>query len=239
MNGERVGEWGAVRRGGSPFFRYDRSWVESRRARALSLSLPLTANLEIRGQHVDNYFDNLLTDNPAIRSRIRSRFNIESSATFDLLTAIGRDCVGAVQLLPPDQEPVGWDRVDATALTTGEVEKILRDVTSPAARSGAELEELRICLAGAREKTALLGMAGRWFRPLQATPTTHIFKLPLGIIGGFRGDFSDSVENEWLCARFLQELNLPVAQSAMATFGEQRVLVVSRFDISRPWISGA
>jgi serine/threonine-protein kinase HipA len=88
-------------------------------------------------------------------------------------------------------------------------------------------------LAGAQEKTALLGMAGRWFRPQSATPTTHILKLPLGIIGGFRGDFSDSVENEWLCARFLHELNLPVAQSSIATFGEQRVLVVNRFD--RQW----
>jgi serine/threonine-protein kinase HipA len=233
MNGERVGEWGTVRRGGSPFFRYERSWVESRRGRALSLSLPLTADLEIRGQQVDNYFDNLLPDNPAIRSRIRSRFRTESTATFDLLTAIGRDCVGAVQLLPPDREPVGWDRIEATALRAGEVEKLLRDVTSPAALSGAELDEFRISLAGAQEKTALLGMGGRWFRPLQATPTTHIFKLPLGIVGGFRGDFSDSVENEWLCARFLGELNLPVAQSAMATFGEQRVLVVSRFD--RQW----
>jgi serine/threonine-protein kinase HipA len=233
MNGERVGEWGTGRRGGSPFFRYDRSWVDSKRARALSLSLPLTADLEIRGPQVDNYFDNLLPDNPAIRSRIRSRFKTDSAATFDLLTAIGRDCVGAVQLLPPDEEPVGWDRVDSTVLTAGGVEKILREVTSPAALSEAEMDEFRISLAGAQEKTALLGMAGRWFRPQGATPTTHIFKLPLGIVGGFRGDFSDSVENEWLCARFLRELNLPVAQSAMTTFGEQRALVVTRFD--RQW----
>jgi serine/threonine-protein kinase HipA len=237
MNGERVGEWGTGRRGGSPFFRYDRSWAQSRRARALSLSLPLTADLEIRGPQVDHYFDNLLPDNPAIRNRIRSRFKTESAATFDLLTAIGRDCVGAVQLLPPDQEPAGWDRIDSTVLTAGAVEKILREVTSPAALSDAEMDEFRISLAGAQEKTALLGMAGRWFRPQGATPTTHIFKLPLGIVGGFRGDFSHSVENEWLCARFLGELNLPVAQSAMTTFGEQHVLVVTRFD--RQWQGAA
>jgi serine/threonine-protein kinase HipA len=77
-------------------------------------------------------------------------------------------------------------------------------------------------------------MAGQWFRPRHATPTTHILKLPLGIIGGFRGEFSDSVENEWLCARVLRELDLPVADVAMARFGEQRALVVARFD--RRWV---
>ena len=233
MNGERVGEWGTARRGGSPFFRYERAWAGSKRARALSLSLPLTADLEVRGPQVENYFDNLLPDNPAIRSRIRSRFATASADTFDLLTAVGRDCVGAVQLLAPDQEPVGWDRIDSSALTAGDVEKLLREVTSPGPLADESRDELRISLAGAQEKTALLGMGGRWFRPQGATPTTHILKLPLGIIGGFRGDFSDSVENEWLCARFLHELNLPVAQSGIATFGEQRVLVVNRFD--RQW----
>ena len=62
-------------------------------------------------------------------------------------------------------------------------------------------------------------------------------KLPLGIIGGFRGDFSDSVENEWLCAQILRELDLPVADAAIEGFGEQRALVVTRFD--RRWIGFA
>jgi serine/threonine-protein kinase HipA len=76
-------------------------------------------------------------------------------------------------------------------------------------------------------------MAGKWFRPTGATPTTHILKLPLGVVGNVQGDFSDSVENEWLCGQLLRELGLPVAESEIARFGEQRVLVVTRFD--RRW----
>jgi serine/threonine-protein kinase HipA len=234
MNGERVGEWGTLRGARTPFFRYEKSWANSPHGRALSLSLPVTADREVRGPAVEYYFDNLLPDSAELRSRIRTRFKTRSSDAFDLLTAIGRDCVGAVQLLPPNDEPLGWDRVDAAPLTEEEVERTLRDVTVATPLTHEAQDDFRISLAGAQEKTALLHMAGEWFRPRHATATTHILKLPLGIIGGFRGDFSDSVENEWLCAQVLRELDLPVADAAIARFGEQRALVVTRFD--RRWI---
>lgn len=232
MNGERIGEWAVLPRRGS-IFRYEPSWVSSRRSRALSLSLPITANLEVRGPEVDYYFDNLLPDSAEIRRHLRDRFLTPSMDTFDLLTAIGRDCVGAVHLLPPDEEPMGWDQIAATPLSEREVEDILRAVPTSQSLGHDEDDGFRISLAGAQEKTAFLGMAGRWFEPHGATPTTHIFKLPLGLIGGFRGDFSDSVENEWLCAQFLRQLDLPVAETSLARFGEQKVLVVKRFD--RRW----
>lgn len=235
MNGDLVGEWATLRTG-TPVFRYDRRWVDSPRARALSLSLPITADLELRGSVVGNYFDNLLPDSPDIRRRIRDRYHLRSTDAFELLTAIGRDCVGAVQLLPPEREPAGWDRVEGVPLSDADVERVLRRVTEPAlpGRDADELEEFRISIAGAQEKTALLSMRGAWYLPRGATPTTHILKLPLGVIGGFRGDFSDSVENEWLCAQFLHALGLPVADTAMAQFGAQKVLIVTRFD--RRWI---
>ena len=232
MNGERVGEW-TVLRTGTPVFRYDESWVKSASARALSLSIPITANREVRGEAVDHYFDNLLPDSADIRRRIRTRFQTRSTAAFDLLSAIGRDCAGAVQLLPPAQTPQGWNRVAAEPLTDTGVEATLREVTVAAPLGAEEQEEFRISLAGGQEKTALLRMAGRWYRPTGATPTTHILKLPMGLVGNFRGDFSDSVENEWLCGQVLREIGLPVAESEIATFGEQRVLVVTRFD--RRW----
>ena len=232
MNGERVGEWTALRTG-TPVFRYETSWVHSPGARALSLSLPITADREVRGDAVDYYFDNLLPDSVEIRRRIRTRFQTRSTGAFDLLSAIGRDCVGAVQLLPLDQTPDGWNRIAAEPLTDAGVEAKLREVTVAAPLGAEERDEFRISLAGAQEKTALLRMSGRWFQPTGATPTTHILKLPLGLVGSFQGDLSDSVENEWLCGQLLRELGILVAESEIARFGEQRVLVVRRFD--RRW----
>jgi serine/threonine-protein kinase HipA len=84
----------------------------------------------------------------------------------------------------------------------------------------------------------------KWCRPLGATPTTHIFKLPLGLVGNMRADMSGSVENEWLCSRLLSALGLSAASCEIATFGRRKVLVVERFDRSlatspagRPWLA--
>jgi serine/threonine-protein kinase HipA len=237
MNGELVGEWTTLRTG-TPLFRYTTTWSQSPRARALSLSMPITADLEVRGTVVDNYFDNLLPENPAIRRRIRERFGTRSTQAFDLLEAIGRDCVGAVQLLPIHQEPIGWNRVEATRLNDAAIEQLLQAVpSSPPIGHHDHDDDFRISIAGAQEKTALLSMGGAWYRPHGATPTTHILKLPLGTVVNFRGDFSDSVENEWLCTQLMREFGLPIADADILTYGKQTVLSVKRFD--RRWIGVA
>ncbi|MNE37380.1 Serine/threonine-protein kinase HipA [compost metagenome] len=93
----------------------------------------------------------------------------------------------------------------------------------------------RISLAGAQEKTAFTHVGGQWCRPAGATPSTHIFKLPLGVIANTsRVEMFDSVENEWLCAQIIEALGLPMAPTAMARFEDQRVLIVERFD--REWM---
>lgn len=234
MNGEFIGTWRVDR--GVHGFSYAHSWLASGKSRPLSLSLPLTRTLEIKGEVVANYFDNLLPDNERIRERIGRRFRTRTLDAFDLLEAIGRDCVGAVQLLPEGKTPEGWNRVTCEALTDEQVADALRAVPAdPIARRIGEPPPFRISLAGAQEKTAFTRVGGRWCRPLGATPSTHIFKLPLGVIANTtRVDMFDSVENEWLCAQILQALGLPVAETEMATFGDQRVLVVERFD--REWI---
>jgi serine/threonine-protein kinase HipA len=232
MNGLPVGVWSSLRTG-TPVFRYDAAWVQAPQARALSLSLPITADLEHRGDRVTHYFDNLLPDSAEIRRRLRSRFRARSAAAFDLLAAIGRDCVGAVQLLPPGVEPEGWNRVDSEPLDEADVARQLVAVTSNASLGGSDDEVFRISIAGAQEKTALLKIGDAWHRPHGATPTTHILKLPLGLVGNLRADMSDSVENEWLCAQLMQELGFPVARTEIARFERQRVLVVERFD--RRW----
>jgi serine/threonine-protein kinase HipA len=237
MNGELVGHWRVER--GTHALSYASKWLQSDKRRSLSLSLPITGAREIRGQVVANYFDNLLPDNDRIRERLRRRFRTRDAQAFSLLEAIGRDCVGAVQLLPEGMAPQGWDRVECEPLRDAELRSLLDGVTSdtPLGRATDDDDLFRISLAGVQEKTAFTRHRGRWCRPHGATPTTHIFKLPLGMVGGSRRvDLSDSIENEWLCAQVLRELGLPVADTEMAVFDGQKVLIVERFD--RAWMDG-
>jgi serine/threonine-protein kinase HipA len=238
MNGRHVGVWRQIR-GERDQFQYDRDWLADPQSRALSLSLPVTADAQITSPAVRHYFDNLLPDDQRIRDRLRVRFGTSSADTFDLLEAIGRDCVGAVQLLPENQVPEDWNRVIAVPMTAKDVEAHLRSVpTVRAPLLGAQKDEddFRISIAGAQEKTALLRIGSTWHRPRGATPTTHILKLPLGIVGGGLAlDLSDSVDNEWLCAALLAELGLPTAHTEIGRFGSQRVLIVQRFD--RRWLN--
>lgn len=229
-NGERVGHWSIA--DGEHRFQYDDAWLASPAGRRLSLSMPfLPGNQPHRGAVVNHFFDNLLPDSEAIRRRLRDRFATGGDTAFELLAAIGRDCVGAVQLLPPGMAPEGFDRIDSTILDETEVEKAIGNAVADGRVLGqAEGGDFRISIAGAQEKTALLWHQGRWRRPLGATPTTHIFKLPLGLVGNLRADMSGSVENEWLCARLLGLLGFPVADCDIATFGERKVLSVKRFD---------
>jgi serine/threonine-protein kinase HipA len=235
MNGELVGLWYASR-SGTPLFRYDAEWLASPRARPLSLSLPFVpSNEPHRGEIVTAWFDNLLPESAAIRRRLRRRFATTSTDAFDLLSAIGRDCAGAVQLTPSGTVPADARRIDADAISDSEVAALLRGVTG-AKPFGAHdhPDEFRISIAGAQEKTALLRLRGRWHVPSGSTPTTHILKLPLGLVGHMRADLRDSVENEWLCMHVLGEFGFPVAGTEIGRFsdetGEEKALIVERFD---------
>jgi serine/threonine-protein kinase HipA len=229
-NSHRVGTWTMNRRG-EHTLKYDSEWMNSPAGRPLSLSLPFTGDVALKGDRVRNFFDNLLPDSETVRLRLATRFKTESAETFDLLQAIGRDCVGAVRLLGENESPIDVQSILGTPLSESEIESLLVQTT----RSGPmgnldDQDDLRISLAGAQEKTALLWHQGQWMRPHGVTPTTHILKLPIGMVGHRQADFSTSVENEWLCMNLLAEFGLPVARTEILTFGSQKVLSVERFD---------
>ncbi len=230
MNGQRVGTW-SVTAQGEHELHYDETWLASPLGRPISLSMPLRpATAPYKGDLVRNYFENLLPDNDNIRQRLAKRFSTGTEA-FRLLAEIGRDCVGALQIMPDGENPPSTDTIQSEPLSSEQVaEHLAGTLTAPAFTQTDD--SFRISIAGAQEKTALLWHKEHWCRPLGATPTTHIFKLPMGKMpGGI--DLSTSVENEWLCHRLLQAFNVPVANAEIVQFGEMKALCVERFD--RRW----
>ena len=229
MNSRLVG---SLRRetSGAIDFRYDPAWLAWEHAIPVSLSLPLREDRFI-GDRVLAVFDNLLPDSDIRRRQLAERVGAAGQDAFSLLSAIGRDCVGALRFLPDGSEPAPAGKIDGRAITDDDVANILRNLAR--APLGIGSDEFRISIAGAQEKTALLRWKGRWHIPHGTTATTHILKpaigkLPNGI------DLSYSVENEHLCLRLAEALGLPSAPTEIASFDGQRVLVVERFD--RRWV---
>lgn len=212
---------------GAIIFQYDRSWLEWQPALPVSLSLPLREQPYV-GAPVLAVFENLLPDNDSLRRQIAARARTEGTDAYSLLGAIGHDCVGALQFIPPDAQPTPAGVIDAEPVSGREIRVIL-DNLATAPLGITEDESFRISIAGAQEKTALLRWNGRWYKPRGTTATTHIFKpsigkLPNGV------DLTSSVENEYLCLKILNALGLLAAKAEMQTFGDRRVLIVERFD---------
>ena len=231
MNGYRVGiltKTGS----GAHHFSYDAGWLGLPGSRPISLSMPLR-HQPYQGDEVYNFFDNLLPDNPDIRRRIVARHRADSTQPFDLLAKVGKDSVGALQLVPQGTAVGNIKQIEYKTLSEQQLENILAGYLSDAPLGMIEAEDdFRISIAGAQEKTALLYLGDSWCLPFNTTPTTHIIKLPIGKIEShsYSIDMSDSVENEYLCMLIAKAFGLPVPHCFMIKTGKIKALAVERFD---------
>ncbi|EJD6500017.1 type II toxin-antitoxin system HipA family toxin [Providencia rettgeri] len=241
MNGYRVGSF-IKRTSGAHQFQYDESWVKQPGSRPISLSMPLRQQC-YRGDEAYNFFDNLLPDSQEVRNRVVARYQADSTQPFDLLSYIGSDSVGALQLVAHGGPVPDVRSIEYKPLSDVELERILTGYQSgiPLGMIREE-EDFRISIAGAQEKTALLYLDGRWCLPIADTPTTHIIKLPIGKIEShsYSIDLTQSVENEYLCTLIAKEFGLPVPHCFIMQVNKVKALAVERFDrryaTDRSWI---
>lgn len=231
LNGSLVGRLSKERRGGLSFA-YDAGHLDREDAVPVSLSLPLD-DRTYTGDRVSAVFENLLPDLPAVRDAMAARLRAEGSDAYSILTAAGADCVGALQFLPEGRVPGPVGSSEGREIDEAGVADLLRSLGRFPLGLGAGGEDggLRISIAGAQEKTALLRRDGRWFVPTGTAATTHILKPAIGRRAGL--DLSLSVQNEWFCLAVLRALGLPAANAEMHAFGGEPVLAVERFD--RRW----
>jgi serine/threonine-protein kinase HipA len=226
INGAAAGTWSVVE--GVHKFSYHQSWLSSPTAVPISRQLPLSGADVFEGHIVRNFFDNLLPDNSDIRARIGERAGVDGASTFALLHTSGGDCAGGVQVVDPVAQ-----HATAPYCEVRNVDSDLNSLVPALADRGwwPAGDIPRWVVAGAQEKVALAKLGTSWALPSACRPSTHIIKLPLGLIGGARRvDASDSAENEWLCAEILRLWGFSVAATDVVRFGADKVLVVERFD---------
>jgi serine/threonine-protein kinase HipA len=186
----------------------------------LSLSLPLSPE-HFSHAVARSFLDGLLPEGEARRA-IAEGLDIKASDTYSLVEALGRDCAGALVILPAGEAPPSLATTQsATPLTQSELDGLVANLRSAPLGISANV---RLSLAGVQDKLVLTRMVdGSWALPNAAAPSTHILKPSLAA-------YQNTVENEAFCMRLAQHLGVSVANVETATVNNRPLIVVERFD---------
>ena len=209
-------------------FAYGDRWLSWREgAYPLSLQMPL-GDAEYGHADIEPWLRGLLPDSSTILSHWGLMFQVPPGDTFAMLSAVGEDCPGAIQLVRPgrvntvlhdDREHVEW-------VSDVDIAERLRRLRQNRAAWRLEADAGQFSLGGAQSKTALLFDGQRWGVPSGPTPTTHILKpSPAGLDG--------HAENEHVSLALAHALGLPAAETTVQTFEGETTLVVTRYDRAR------
>lgn len=215
MYGRQIGQ--LARRRGTLSFTY------TSEALALGGGLPLlSVALPSRGQAYNGdlptaFFEGLLPEGEA-RRMIAYDFGLGEQDVIGLLRILGRDCAGALVILPEGEEPESEGAPEPLA----EAEVAQRLDALRHAPLGVD-ERVRVSLAGAQEKLLLARLENSWGLPIDGAPSTHILKPAHRI-------WAAAIANEAFCLRLARHLGINVAEVALDSFAGVDALVVERYD---------
>ncbi len=207
-------------------FAYTSAHVARADALPLSLSLPLTD--EPYGDIVTRaFFDNLLQEREGALNDVMAREGLARDDIAGLLLHLGKDCPGALSVLPAgapavkvpgdfatDYRAFSDEQMTAIAVALRERRRLPAGTTDPSP------------LAGVQSKLALTQLPdGRLAEPIPGTgaPTTHILKVP-------DREHPRDAAHEAATLDLSRALGLETSEAAVVEIGEIEVLLVRRFD---------
>lgn len=202
-------------------FRYLTAYQDRADATPVSLSMPLSVGEHLH-RTVEPFLWGLLPDNDDVLKRWGRRFGVSSSNPFSLLSEVGEDCAGAVQIVR-EERVEELESGSVQWLTEEQVADRLRDLRADPTDWLSAGPAGQWSLAGAQAKLALHHDDGRWGRPAGRVPTTHILKPAIS-------GLDDHDLNEQLCLDLARRLGLRAARSWVQAFGDERAVCVERYD---------
>ena len=206
---------------GRALFRYDTEYLNSKTPTPLSVGVPL----ESAATNVEPWLDGLLADNDNVRARWATDYLIRSMRPTVLLgTPVGRDCAGAVQFCRPEHTDAFVNRGgDTHSLTESDIAEMIVELRRDTAGWNRNRSTTAFTLAGYQTKTALRFDGAQWSLPAGSACTTHILKPAAA-------RFPDLDIVEHLCQQAARNLGLQAATTECVYFGDERALVVQRYD---------
>lgn len=185
----------------------------------------------VRARHknkpVRAFLQGLLPDSPGRLAELAREYRVGASNPFALLSHIGRDAAGAVQLLPPGEASAdaAERQGDVRELSDTDFAELVADLVRNGDTWGRRTDDARWSLPGAQPKVALFRTEQeRWAVPQDSTPTTHILKPAVA-------PYPDHRINEFMTMAAARALDLRVADDFLViTERGHAVFVSTRYD---------
>jgi serine/threonine-protein kinase HipA len=191
-------------------------------AMALSASLPVRPE-RYSPSEVAPFLEGLLPDGWA-RGGLERRFGVHRVDSFSLLVALGRECAGAVSLVPAGDPSPAADAGAVTTVALLDEAEIARRLAALETDPFGVDDDSRITLAGTPWKLPLVRTAeGGWAAPGRGRWSTHLVRPESPDLVGL-------VATEAFALAALRAGGVRVVDAEMTTFADRPALVVARFD---------
>ena len=206
------------RESGQLVFRYDPAY----RGAPLSISMPV-GNRTYHDKQIRPFLCGLLPDDFQVRRNTALEFGVSGNNPFALLSFVGLDCPGAVQLCPPEAVDALLSREESIAeLGDDEIAMRLRLGRTDADAAWVAPAE-HWSLGGQQSKFALRLANDAWCSCSGAAATTHIFKCGIG-------GLAYQALNEYLCLKLAASCGLPSVRVSYREFSGEPAIIVERYD---------
>jgi serine/threonine-protein kinase HipA len=225
LHGARIGTLGQST-GTDYTFEYTPQVVAEAGQGAIVLSHSLPVREESYGAiETRTFFEGLLPEHSR-RDELARELRLDSNDSYALLAAIGRDCAGAIVVVPDEDGPnlsdgpVEW-------LADGELSDLVDELPRRPLGISRRGQKMRLSLAGVQRKLVLVRSgSGRFGVPTADTPSTHLIKPE------YEHEYPNLAHNEMFCMSVARCLGLPAAETELISIGERPCLVSRRFDRS-------
>lgn len=203
---------------GQVVFTYDMAY----RGAPLSLNMPI-ANTTYGDKVVRPYLFGLLPDDFRLCNAIGREFGVSGNDPFALLSHIGEDCPGAVQIIRPDKlDSLAARKERYEPLDNEEIAQRFREIDDSSTATWQTANE-HWSLGGQQAKIALARFDGAWYSCESSAATTHILKPGIRTL-------KHQALNEHLCLRLADLCNVRAAESEHLVFDGMPAIAVRRFD---------
>jgi serine/threonine-protein kinase HipA len=197
---------------------------DARRGGATPLSLSMPPDVASHtGARVEGFLRGLLPENDGALRALARCYGVDTGDVLSVLSAVGKDCAGAVQFCTDDELEAtlcrqGWLEECSLADIEARLDEMDTDEDASWMMPGEHWS-----LGGTQQKFALRRDDDRWYVAHGAEATTHIVKP------GIRKLKAQALA-EHVTMRAAGLLGVQVAHTAFTSFKSQDAIVVTRFD---------